>query len=324
MSLDIKWLASEVDAHGRVARILVAQVAGSVPREVGTSMIVSKSGQSGTIGGGALEFNAVGNAREMLNRDPPPGPKVDRQPLGPNLGQCCGGSATLVTEIFDRESVAKISESEEIPGFYARPVYGMENKVPRPVKHFVKKFRISGRKRPLSALVSGWALETVADPSQQLWIFGAGHVGRAIVSVLAPVPELDIYWIDTGDDRYPGQIPASVTKLMAKNPAELTPHAPVGGEHLVLTYSHAMDLEICSGLLSRRVAKIGLIGSKTKWARFRSRLIDRGHDSEEVDLIQCPIGNPELGKHPQAIAVGVASEILNRIIPESASSSYSS
>ena len=316
MSLDIKWLASEIDACQRVARILVAQTAGSVPREVGTSMIVTSGGQSGTIGGGSLEFAAVENAREMLELDPSPRPKIDRHPLGPNLGQCCGGSVTLITEIFDKDSLERIRESEDVPGFYARPIYERREKFPREIKHFVKKFQRSGRKRPVSALISGWMLETVADPAIQLWIFGAGHVGRAIVSVLAPIPDLEIYWIDTGHDRYPDDIPETVTKLIAKNPSELAPHAPLDSEHLVLTYSHAMDLEICSGLLARGVAKIGLIGSETKWARFRKRLIARGHDKRDINLIQCPIGNPELGKHPQAIAVGVASEILNRIMPD--------
>ena len=141
-----------------------------------------------------------------------------------------------------------------------------------------------------------------------------------MISVLAPIPELTIFWIDTGDDRFPDKIPAAVSKLIGSNPAELAPHAPVSSEHLVLTYSHAMDLEICSGLLAKRVARIGLIGSKTKWSRFRRRLIDRGHAKEAVDLIQCPIGIPELGKHPQAIAIGVASEILSRIMPEYAPS----
>ncbi|MDE0110770.1 MAG: xanthine dehydrogenase accessory protein XdhC [Albidovulum sp.] len=316
MSFDIKWLASEVDVHGRVARILVAQTAGSVPREVGTSMIVSGDGQSGTIGGGALEFSAVENARELLELDPPPRPKIDRHPLGPNLGQCCGGAVTLITEIFDRESVDRIRESEEFPGFYARPIHEGNGEIPREIERFVKTFRDSGRKQPHSALMSGWALEAVSDPTHQLWIFGAGHVGRAVVSVLSPIPELDIHWIDTGDERYPEDIPASVTKLIAKNPAKLAPHAPLRSEHLVMTYSHSMDLEICSELLARRVARIGLIGSKTKWARFRSRLVERGHDERDVDAIRCPIGNPELGKHPQAIAIGVASDILNRIMPE--------
>ncbi|MCY4461853.1 MAG: xanthine dehydrogenase accessory protein XdhC [Albidovulum sp.] len=318
MSLDFKRLESEVASHGRIARILVAEVAGSVPREAGTSMIVTERGQSGTIGGGALEFSAVNSARDLMRRNPLPGPSVVKLPLGPSLGQCCGGSATLITEIYDRNAVARVRESEDLPGFYARPISGRNESPPLPVRAFVETFRDSGRKKPHSALESGWILEPIADPSHQLWIFGAGHVGRAIVSVLAPVPELDLYWIDTDENRYPDSIPAEVSKLVAKNPAAVAPHAPLNSEHLVLTYSHAIDLEICSALLRRNVERIGLIGSGTKWARFRSRLVKMGHDAEAVDRIQCPIGNPGLGKHPQAIAVGVASEILSRIIPESA------
>ena len=87
--------------------------------------------------------------------------------------------------------------------------------------------------------------------------------------------------------------------------------APAEAEHLVLTYSHALDLEICHRLLGHGFRAAGLIGSATKWARFRSRLAALGHAPEQVARIRCPIGDPALGKHPQAIAVGVAAEILS-------------
>ncbi|MFN3577396.1 MAG: XdhC family protein, partial [Tabrizicola sp.] len=87
-------------------------------------------------------------------------------------------------------------------------------------------------------------------------------------------------------------------------------HAPTDAEHLILTFSHALDLELCHRLLIRGFRSCGLIGSATKWGRFRSRLAALGHDAAAIGRIRCPIGDPRLGKHPQAIAVGVVAELL--------------
>jgi xanthine dehydrogenase accessory factor len=101
-----------------------------------------------------------------------------------------------------------------------------------------------------------------------------------------------------------------VTVVPAKEPERLVPHAPEGAHHLVLTYSHALDLGLCDALLRHGFASAGLIGSKSKWARFRSRLAAAGHANARIDSIVCPIGDPVLGKHPQQIAVGVAARLL--------------
>jgi xanthine dehydrogenase accessory factor len=86
--------------------------------------------------------------------------------------------------------------------------------------------------------------------------------------------------------------------------------APDSARHLILTYSHALDLELCHQLLSHRFAFTGLIGSKTKWARFRKRLAELGHTAAQITRITSPIGEPILGKQPQAIAIGVAASLL--------------
>ena len=181
--------------------------------------------------------------------------------------------------------------------------------MPLAVKRILAAARGQGL-RPSTALVQGWLVEPVAAPTRQLWIWGAGHVGRALVSVLAPLPDLAITWVDVAPDRFPLDVPPNVTMVPAADPATLADHAPTGAEHLILTFSHALDLELCHRLLRRGFRSCGLIGSATKWARFRSRLKALGHDPAAVGRIRCPIGDPALGKHPQAIAVGVAAELI--------------
>lgn len=234
-------------------RVTIADAKGSTPRAAGTSMLVYADRIEGTIGGGALEWQAMASARAMLERGET---RAERSvPLGPGLGQCCGGAVTLTFEA-----------AEAVQGSEGAP----------------------------------------------LWIWGAGHVGRALVSVLAPLDQVSITWIDTLDTRFPGNIPAETQKVVAADPTRLMPHAPRHAQHLIVTYSHDMDLALCHAALRQDFQQCGLIGSETKWARFRTRLRDLGHSDDQIDRITCPIGDPSLGKEPQAIAIGVASRLLSR------------
>lgn len=296
---DLAALSVALTAHGRVARVVIAAQDGSSPREVGAAMLVWQDGFAGTIGGGALEWEAMGRARAMLVAG---AQRLDRVPLGPALGQCCGGAVTLFTEVYDAAGVAALTSD-----VVARPVAGTP--MPLAVKRLLAAARGQGV-MPVSALVQGWMVEPVLRPTRQLWIWGAGHVGRALVTVLAPLPGLAITWVDVAADRFPDVVPAGVTALPAADPVLLVGFAPIDAEHLVLTYSHALDLELCHRLLGHGFARLGLIGSATKWARFRGRLRDLGHAPDAVARITCPIGIKALGKHPQAIALGVAVAFL--------------
>jgi len=229
-------------------RITVTKTAGSAPRDAGTQMLVWEDRIEGTIGGGTLEWEAMAEARAMLRE----GRSTLRRtiPLGPALGQCCGGSVTLSWEQADTLNMPK-----------ARP----------------------------------------------LWIYGAGHVGRAIVNVMSPMPAFAITWVDTAPERFPD---TDIPTLVAKDPARIVKHAPANADHLILTYSHEMDLALCHAVLRHDFASAGLIGSATKWARFKSRLAIIGHAPEQISRIACPIGDPSLGKHPTEIAVGVASAMI--------------
>lgn len=295
---DLGALAAALTAHGRVARVVIAGVEGSSPREVGASMLVFADGQSGTIGGGALEYEACAKAREWLASDAPQSPRVERISLGPSLGQCCGGAVVLWTEVFE-------AVPEAVAGVVARGA----GEMPLAVKRVLAAARGQGV-RPSPGLVAGWLVEPVMEAERQVWVWGAGHVGRALVSVLAPLPGIAVTWVDVSAERFPDVVPEGVIVVPAADPAVVADHAPVDAEHLVLTFSHALDLELCHRLLNRGFRSCGLIGSATKWARFRARLAALGHEAGAVSRIRCPIGDPALGKHPQAIAVGVVAEVL--------------
>jgi xanthine dehydrogenase accessory factor len=302
---DLVELRAAVTAHTRVARIVIAGFDGSSPREVGAAMLVWQGGQSGTIGGGALEWLAIGRARELLATG---GTRLDRQALGPNLGQCCGGAVTLLTEVYTAATLPATGETVIARPVESRPTTAQA--MPLAVKRLLATARGMGH-LPAPHLLQGWMIEPVARPTRHLWIWGAGHVGRALVGVMAPLPDLAITWIDVAQDRFPATIPDTVRALPVADPTRAIALAPQDAEHLVLTYSHALDLALCDGLLRHGFARAGLIGSATKWARFRSRLAALGHSTPAIARIRCPIGDPSLGKHPQAIAIGVALSFLS-------------
>jgi xanthine dehydrogenase accessory factor len=305
---DVVALQAAIDAHGPVARVVIAAHAGSSPREVGAAMLVWASGQSGTIGGGALEWEALGRTRAMLCRLVPPSPpcggevldlRVERVPLGPQLGQCCGGAVTVLTEIYARAPEGPV---------VARSVDGRA--MPLAVKRILARARGEGV-MPAPVFVQGWMVEPAAEPLREIWVWGAGHVGRAVVGVLAPLPGVSVVWCDVNMGRFPDVVPGGVRVLAQGDLGWAVDASPIGAEHLVMTYSHALDLDLCHRLLGHGFARAGLIGSATKWARFRARLGALGHQPAAIARIDCPIGDPGLGKHPQAIAIGVAAAFLS-------------
>jgi xanthine dehydrogenase accessory factor len=146
-------------------------------------------------------------------------------------------------------------------------------------------------------------------------LFGGGHVGTALVDVLAPLP-FDVTWIDSRDEIFPANLPANVhcehSDPVHAAVADLAPASCV----LIMSFSHAEDLDIVAACLKRQrehadLPYIGLIGSKTKWATFRHRLEERGFSAQELAQVTCPIGLPGItGKEPQVIAVSVAAQLL--------------
>lgn len=170
------------------------------------------------------------------------------------------------------------------------------------------------------------ALRALAEASQarlarpmQVALFGAGHVGHALVRLLTTLP-CRLMWVDSRDAVFaPQWLDASDVVCEHSDPvqaavADLAPHSQV----LIMSFSHAEDLEVVAACLQRQrqhgdLDFIGLIGSATKWAVFRRRLAQRGFATEELDQVTCPIGLPGItGKEPEVIAVAVAAQLLLR------------
>ncbi len=293
---DLAELSETVTKYGNVVRIVIAGFQGSAPRETGASMLVWAGGQSGTIGGGALEWQAAKAARQMLELSGEWRRDTLKMPLGPALNQCCGGSVTLLLERYTSFEIASIDATA--PSF-TRPKQDSISPTPAPLQ----ASRLLRAQRSGAGIDAGWFSEALKTEQTPLYLYGAGHVGREIVRVLAGLP-YEITWIDTHKNRFPEIIP--VAWQANTNPAALVINAPDNALHFVLTYSHAHDLEICHQVLSRPFKHLGLIGSASKKARFLKRLRELGHSEPTLAQLQCPIGDRALGKTPQAIAIGLA------------------
>lgn len=151
-----------------------------------------------------------------------------------------------------------------------------------------------------------------------LALFGGGHVGHALVRVLAPLP-LRVSWIDSRDEIFPVDLPANVG-CQYSDPVQAAVAALVSGSRvLIMSFSHAEDLDIVAACLRRQrlqadLPYVGLIGSRTKWATFSRRLEAQGFTPQELAHVTCPIGVAGIsGKQPEVIAVAVAAQILQTL-----------
>lgn len=306
-SVDLPALAAAVAAHGTVTRVVIADFRGSTPRETGAAMFVWDDGQSGTIGGGTLEFEATDKARRLLGAPGPWSRQTLRFPLGPALGQCCGGQVTLLLERFTQAEIAVLEAGPAGP--FMRPIASGAAPDSVAADGVVARGAARAGARGFALLQGEVMIEPFAEPALALWLYGAGHVGRAIVRVATDLP-IAVTWIDTELARFPLDVPGHAATLIAADPARVVRHAPDDAVHLVMTYSHALDLGICHAVLSRQFRHLGLIGSGTKRARFTARLRDLGHGPGGIARLACPIGARALGKRPAAIALGVVTELL--------------
>jgi xanthine dehydrogenase accessory factor len=276
-------IVKSLEAHGTCAMISVVKVEGSAPREAGARIVVTPLGFHGTIGGGTLEWQAIAKAQALLGK--PTQQKLSTHSLGPDLGQCCGGRVQLVTEVFT------VSDLPDATAYAAREAQGV--------------FAVSGR------VAAADISEQFGDSNRKLYLFGAGHVGRALILALAPLP-FDVIWIDPREGAFPGAVPANAVTVQSENPVAEIAGAPVGSFALVMTHSHGLDLEIIDGVLRHpNFLYAGLIGSATKRGRFSKRLREAGVAETRIAEMVCPIGVSSIkSKHPSAIAAATAVQLL--------------
>lgn len=246
------WIdaAKTLENSGRpYVMITVLGARGSTPRDSGTKMLVSEERNYCTIGGGHLEYKALEIAQTML-RSGEAEQRIENFPLGARLGQCCGGSTSVLFESF-----------------------------------------------PGSKL--------------NIMLFGAGHVGKALVSILEQLP-CRLWWVDTREEQLPEQVADNVTMVLTDTPADEVGTMPTGSYYIVMTHSHPMDFDITAAAIKRADARyVGLIGSDTKWQRFQMRFEHHNYPLEQYTQVHCPVGLAAVpGKLPIEVAISIAGEII--------------
>lgn len=305
-----------VGTHGRAGLVTLADVKGSAPREAGARMVVRLDGAfHGTIGGGRLEWEALQAATRALAERPGPARFIE-EALGPDLGQCCGGRVTVVIETFDPSDIAEIDAlaAHEATGVFATSgQVEAGGRIRRAVVPMTGDTAELPWARLGRAAASGClALDEVfGDLRTPLLLFGAGHVGRAVVLALAPLP-FRLRWIDPRAEAFPRHVPAHVETIRAADPPAEIAMAPAGAFVLVMTHDHPLDLAVVAAALRRPdLPFVGLIGSATKRARFRKRLQAAGLPGEALARFVCPIGIGGItGKEPAVIAASAVAQLL--------------
>ncbi|CAH0991375.1 hypothetical protein SIN8267_01478 [Sinobacterium norvegicum] len=242
---------SELQQRGEAyVLVTVIGVRGSTPRNSGTKMVVTAEQLFGTIGGGHLEYKALAKAQALIAGNDSD-QHIEHFALGPSLGQCCGGSATLMFECFARSGI-------------------------------------------------------------DIAVFGAGHIGKVLVPILAGL-NARVHWIDNRENEFPAAIPAAVNAIVSDHPVDEIDDLPAGCYYLILTHNHQLDFDLTAAVIKRGDASyLGVIGSNTKALRFQKRLQQRHFSAEQIASMTCPMGNLDVpGKLPMEVAVSVSAEIIS-------------
>ena len=266
-------LLQHLGSHEPKVLVEVIATEGSAPRENDAFMLVSETWVSGTIGGGQLEFMSIDHARQMLAGEPV-SPTLSI-PLGPEIGQCCGGRVEIGFRLVDD----KVSQE-------------LHN-------------RLTAEKVSL----------------KQVYVFGAGHVGRALAQALSPLP-LAVTLIETRAEEL-NDLPDNITAHVTAMPEALVASIAPGGAVVILTHDHALDFLIAHEALKRDdLGYVGMIGSATKRATFKHWLAREHGDDTLINRMTLPIGNAVFpgstlrDKRPEVIAALVVAELLVRVLGE--------
>lgn len=297
----LNWLR-DIAPQEPSALVTILATEGSAPRGAGTRMLVTASALHGTIGGGQLEYRAVEQARAILERAVGTW-RVQDYPLGPLLGQCCGGRVRLLVEHVDPNGLAWVAHAEQ-----GRVL------VSTLASHSIERY-VSNDVVPMSVAARGEVpragarfLEIVGQYRRPLYLFGAGHVGQAIARHAANLP-FRLAWFDTR----PAFDSIDLVTIVPEDAiqqcvAEAHPDAAI----LILTHDHGLDYVLTRAALERGPpAFVGLIGSATKRARFLARLERDGVADDASARLICPIGIAGVtGKEPNVIAIATIAQLL--------------
>ncbi len=308
-----------IERHGIAALVSVIDSLGSVPRESGARIILQPGGGFfGTIGGGRLEYEAIAAARAVLSAGRGKAEFRD-WPLGPSLGQCCGGMVRTLTETFDADDLAMVrrfEEAEKSGAFATRSRLGKDGRIAR----VLAPQAVAGKHLETAAPAFDKTsfTEAFGEVTTPVLLFGAGHVGRAVVLALAPLP-FAVRWIDGRPDQFPQYVPQNFvavrTDAVDRELADASRDAMV----IIMTHSHPLDFDIAVQALQRETFEfVGLIASETKRARFIHLARQLGVRPSQLDRLVCPIGIPQIkGKEPAVIAAALAAQLL--VVREQAS-----
>ena len=308
----VEWQQQNIS----VVLVTVLRADGSTPREVGATMLLrldqqQQIQQSDTIGGGHLEFQAIDIAKQMLLSSESCHQRIERFNLSARLGQCCGGVMWLLFEKIEaikdeliacqiawqkgQSIIRTVSDGQASTWSIANDSSASSN----------SEFQQDD---------SRWQwIQSIQPYAMKVMIFGAGHVGEAIVRCLLPIG-VQITWVDNRDDIFPRDLMDQVKCISTDVPeAEIT-HFDRSGAILILTHDHQLDLQLCFEALKpsdQAFAYVGMIGSKSKRAIFEKRMSARGYPQTQLESLVCPIGIDGISsKQPAIIAVSVVAQLL--------------
>lgn len=258
-------LANFLAANPDVIACELTSVRGSSPREQGTFMLVGQEAIFGTIGGGALEYMVIEHARRLIAEGR--AEAVMDVPLGPEIGQCCGGRVEVGLRFADQALRRELAERVAAEEAKACHVY----------------------------------------------IFGAGHVGRVLAQILALLP-VQVEVIDTRQEEL-DLLASGIPFRRVAMPEAVVRSAPSGSAFVILTHDHALDFLIANEALARADSPyVGMVGSRTKRAKFASWFVEQEGDPALLERLVLPIGAQGLGdKRPSVIAALAAAEIMVHI-----------
>lgn len=338
------WIRSLLSCRRQALAAVLVTVAStreSVPRAAGTRMVVTASGEHGSIGGGNLELQAISIAKSLLEADDYAGiGALRRFPLGASLGQCCGGLVNLmfeavapsasqaawldeIAEIRHRGETGVLVSAAGAPAASGSLVVTAGNcsgslgdaqtdlAAAQSARQMLADDPVSTRLVSLTPQGLLFLFDVIRPLDFEVVLFGAGHVGQALARILGALP-CRLTWVDERPERFCGPMADNIQVEISDEPLAEVDAAVAGSYFLVMTHSHALDQTLSEAILRRGDFNyFGLIGSTTKRRQFERRLTARGMTAQTLTRMTCPIGIDGIdGKEPATIAVAVAAQLL--------------